>query len=844
MKHKSQYFALGVLALGALFTVLQLTGRPPGRGIGPTAAPGRGSADVIAAEPAHPGSDPGPAPTETSPSERKALSAVDMAAADDVPEADGFDATGIYGTVMDANARPIPGAKTLLFPGTTSITGQEVAQAAGTCDEKGRYRFGGLNLCEAYFIYTEAEGYQPALRYMTSGHDSQVTLRQAQAIRGRVLLAETREPVALARISFEQFHWLPSVLARAGGSPDPLQGRFLKVRESLSNEEGYYELAGLRFDRQQKIRARRDAKSAPQTNEFQLDPGQTDGYDILLDERTTIELVLYDLKSGDPLAIEVDIHGASFTADSEGRIEYSYPGADHARYLRLKAPGYCQTISFHPKSNTTKQLRIPMTRGAVVRGRVVDAKGRAVEGAFVNAGSGSRNNKIPGIEGASLRNEDRRSYSDAEGRYEVFGIVPGAQGLYVRASHRDHARSAKAELNLPNAGDTAEIELVLGDPGSIQGILSIDGEPGSAEIRWSSDNGSGRARSNDRGFYRLRAVPPGEVTLKIRLDGASRRENKDPGEIVAVRLGEVLEHDIDFHTDRVPLSGYVVDERGTPMGGVNVYASADLDEQRHTGRDTTKADGSFYMLVSSGPGLFYRLSAHQNYRTAKKDNISPGADGIELVLPDVGLLRLKAIDAFTRESIGARLYYRRHAEEALTMLYQGGSRFKPGPDGSFLARFPIGTFEVVVTNGDENYVPARIERVRITYEDVTEASTSLDRGVPTGVTFKGDPEVVALFQKEFKQNRIHAISLEQEAERKRGGPYHKREVWGYQRLFRKGDSRGEFRALAPGTYRLLGLPKKVLLRPTTFEIQPRDQEEITIRLERRKKKGNRKGAQR
>lgn len=822
MAHRTLYSAILLFGLGTVLVIVRLADRS-GEAVGaPTIpapsppGPGELPSRVVLEEPAKEGSSPRREPSASPIAPPTSLVTRD--------EGD-FDETGVYGRLVDEQVRPIAAAKVLLFTGESPLFAQTRTLAETTSDEQGRYRFAGLQAVQRYYVYAQAEGFRPGWLRHHSGHDEEFRLGVAASIRGRTLRAESETPLAGVRISAEIRHW------RAGAFRDEVS--------CLTEADGSYALPWLRLDRFQEIIAL-EPGGAPSRHDFQIDPDQHEGYDLYLEQGRPLTLEVYDPAIGQVLTgFPLRIDGMDFVTDSNGHIGYDFVEEKEDLFITVESEGHCRTSVRHRMTESSSKLvRVPMTRGASVVGRVLDAHGNGVAGAYLVLRGGPRHVKPSGFPpNTTAMNAILPTRSGAGGAFEISGVAP-SERVRLRARHAEYGRSAEQPLHLPRMGSRAEVELTLAAPGSIEGTIRIDGTLSSVDVHWSAGGAGSRGRSNDRGAYRFNGIPPGETELWITSD-RSWSNVDHPSDLLYVQADTVIEHDIEVITDRIPISGLVRDTVGIPLAGVAVSASARNEGERYSTSQKTRADGSFHLLVHAVGGMLYHLGAYQGQRAAVLEDVVPGTVDIELVLPDLGLVRLRVVDAFTRKSVrGYRVYYRQYAEQPLTMLRQSGSRFSPGPEGSFLAKLPTGSFELVVCARDQGYVEGRIERVQVSTDSIAQASISLEPGIQVAFEFKGNDKVIQQLKSQLKRKKISILTEEQRLEYKRSSSYFNREIRRNQALVPADSNRAVVEGLSPGTYGFRGIPRGLGFKPASIEIEPRNHQEFSIRVEARKRGGN------
>lgn len=184
--------------------------------------------------------------------------------------------------------------------------------------------------------------------------------------------------------------------------------------------------------------------------------------------------------------------GGQLFEDEEGRFRLESVEVGKSQ-LHVDSPGYAQAeIEVEvAEGETTRDIRIELHPGGVVRGIVVDEEVRPVAGAHVVAvpenekppsgrgrrGPGSIMSDLDSMPSALMGYAaglgllaHREAVSDAEGRFELDGVEAGE--LHLRAFHREQAWGTSPKLTLP-AGGTIEgvrVEMHLG--GGVEGTVT------------------------------------------------------------------------------------------------------------------------------------------------------------------------------------------------------------------------------------------------------------------------------------------------------------------------------------------------------------------------------------
>jgi uncharacterized protein (DUF2141 family) len=292
-----------------------------------------------------------------------------------------------------------------------------------------------------------------------------------------------------------------------------------------------------------------------------------------------------------------------FTNDQgEFDVEKARPGAAGLRITKAGYVAWQQTVA----EAAATPLRVLLTRGAAINGRVVDQYGRAEASVFVVARAAGSSDREPPA---------GRQFSaqvDALGDYRLGGLPPGRYA--VRAMRERDMRKPPnlsreellfgpptyvdvgtdgIEVTLKPGDDIADISFSMPGPApdcgprdsqrpapgivraSIHGrVTGVSGEPlpCAQVIAQSPDASVPPASTDDQGYYTIYGLPAGTFTLAVQASGYvslnSGLVSDGQRQAITLRAGEARDG-ADFTLRRLGmLSGTVRDEHGEPLEGI------------------------------------------------------------------------------------------------------------------------------------------------------------------------------------------------------------------------------------------------------------------------------------
>ncbi|MCX4247110.1 carboxypeptidase regulatory-like domain-containing protein [Paraliomyxa miuraensis] len=358
-------------------------------------------------------------------------------------------------------------------------------------------------------------------------------------------------------------------------------------------------------------------------------------------------------------------------------------------------------------------------RGQSIRGVVLDAEGKPVEGARVSA-----RGKATTDPRARL-GRGRGERSEPDGSFLVDGLLPGTYEL--SASHDEQPSPHEPlEVVVPEGSDVTDITLTMLAHGEIRGIVRDEKGTPVAGVSIDTDGpGWNRASTNDEGRFVLTGVEVGEHRVSaqrgwtdtMRAPGAS--DDDEAGERVTVRSGEVTEVELVVESQNGRITGQVLGEGGEPIADAFVEAVRESDsaakaEGGGRGRARwgswsrqpvlTDDDGRFELDDLAEQGVYSIYANRKGGGEALAEHVAAGSDvTLEIAETSVlaGVVRIEGGGVPRRFQISAR--------DRKSGIYEGDSFLHT--DGQWrLANLPPGTYEVSVDASEGN---AKVEGIEL-----------------------------------------------------------------------------------------------------------------------------------
>ena len=383
------------------------------------------------------------------------------------------------------------------------------------------------------------------------------------------------------------------------------------------------------------------------------------------------------------LAIALSIVGLQFRS-AEG---VETPATSPEPFELADTDGRLQAGTERARSAVESSVAAPTTApaladedDALLRGRVVNAKQRAIAGAEVRAlHSQGRAYEYFGDHDAYVAEEPvGRTISDAEGRFEL-RLPPGRScELRVRAD-------GYAERQVSGARGGANVVVVLRAGASVSGIVrrSPDGEPiAGAQVILQGDEGYApmwKGTTDAAGAYAAEDLDPGEVMLMV-IPVTERPANAS----LVLREGEGAIHDFDLEAGGT-VEGTVRDrDTGLPIAGAELSSWHFLHKVVRT-----DAEGRYLLpgfRCRPGDVLYARAEGYGRLE-ARVETQAGRTIRLDVELLRARIARGRVLDREGSPVAGAYVAARGHSEDAERKIsLEDCVSTRSGEDGRFELR--------------------------------------------------------------------------------------------------------------------------------------------------------------
>ncbi len=694
-------------------------------------------------------------------------------------------------------------------------------------------------------LRVDAEGYAHVNAHFQHVEGLTIRLHRAVTLVGRVLDAETSEPLPGA--SLHRGHG-----SCRGCKPQPVE----------AGEDGRYELGDVPVGRGSVVFVR--AEGYPiEAIAFELDRVEGDRYehDFRLARGTRIRGEVVDFDTGAPVARAMlrERSGSGmnvFRSDEGGRFDFRLPRDPYGGIaLDVSATGYCG-LGFEVPEDADEPIRVRLPRAARIEGVVRDTDGNPVAGASV-AVWGNLQPRI--IERARGELDDFAAFAelpegwdyedeyvptpatttDAEGRFRSTGLIPHTLGYAVHASHPDAGTAEVEAPRLGAPGETTWVNVALAPEipgGTIRGRMLLNGEPTAGRIAWKGPTDGDSLEVGPSGAFLFEHVEPGTIQLTASPGALRYAFTLMDGRVVELEVesGQELEHDVDVELPMAEISGRVTYADGRPAA--NVFVRAGSREKWVQLGGNADADGNYAIAVPDLDFLYY-VHVFHGPEGAQRDGIAAGTSGVDFVLPAFGRLAYRVRDSATGEPIANLELFWRRANDTGWKSAQSGRYHDADPKGWRRVELPVGHIDLQPRAVKYGYrvkiIPAVYvaegedegNRVEIELDPGVELSFKLAKGLarPEGHT-------VLLLEDDAWDGVRHWRS-ESGGNHWDGGAHYPLLTMQERRLDFDEEGVARLKGLSPGPHRFKVFPDDVAILPERVLVEEHPTEPIELRWE-------------
>ncbi|MBN1418165.1 MAG: carboxypeptidase regulatory-like domain-containing protein, partial [Planctomycetes bacterium] len=447
----------------------------------------------------------------------------------------------VSGRVVDGEGRPIEGATVKAQLVSEGLDVNFMSGKTVRSDGNGAFLVGGLEP-GAYIAAAEAAGY--LTRSVTgvqvvSGRttaDIEIRLGEGSSVAGRVM-DPAGEPISGATVTVT----------------DTSEGSRREVR--TTNARGEFRIDSL-GQSPVEIEVKMDGY---QTARRPGVPVNSEGLEFILERLGTMRGTAYD-ETGNPVTaysvrpemVSGDASSAAeglktiTAASNDGVFEYKGLAAGTYR-VYLRAPGYAgvtiEGIQVRPGETAVVPDAV-LSAGGILDGQVVDARGRAIEGAqvsIVGGASAFRRSARPTDAGAGA-SVISRVRTGPDGRFEFAGLRDGVVKLSVEHPAYITAYEDGIDVTLRTAARGRRIVLEAG--AEIAGVV-VDGagkaRPDASVYLQTEGRSVDRQVSDADGRFRFGGLAPGLYVVRVHEFARPGEAPRGSAENVTVRAGQIAQ---------------------------------------------------------------------------------------------------------------------------------------------------------------------------------------------------------------------------------------------------------------------------------------------------------------
>ena len=526
----------------------------------------------------------------------------------------------VSGRVVDSLSKEgIAGARGNLTDVDSFTEGNNgAAPVSFVTDESGYFTLNSLP-ASTYVMAIKADGYadyngwqgRGRINLSTGGETAlgDIVMLQATSVIGRVLDAETNDPIAGANVELRK----------------PRQWGGMETEATISDEEGAFRISDVEPGSYSlKVRAEAFAMvlfdgvtvevgSIHDTGDIKLERGLSLRGTVTGPDNEPLEGVKIELR--EPPSGSFDFGGgdkivASGVTNKKG--EFELLGVSEGKWdLEAELEGFAKYTDRIEVDTRPDTLEIRMSRGGTIRGRLLDGEGNPVAETFVAATSHSASSyglfksQPATMVGLLLQEAAVSANTDADG---VFVLTNVPEDTYVVSTFMLDSQS----LWKDNVRVQDNREVDIGDirpaaPGSLQVTVTEDGAPvGEVEIRLASGAGfmgAGEVRgvTDSMGVVLIEKVPAGTWYVRTSRD-QSQFDTELNARRVTVKAGETTEFKLELR----PKDGVFLHGRVTMNGKASItdIILIGTGERADVMKSINPIEGGYYEIVGLKTGSY------------------------------------------------------------------------------------------------------------------------------------------------------------------------------------------------------------------------------------------------
>ena len=544
----------------------------------------------------------------------------------------------ISGEVRDSTGKPIAGVKVMAYLESesqeSSIFVRDAKKREATTDSQGRYRIAALepNKYELRIIL-------PNTYFSIDSPRMIVEVGPGEAVTGADMNLGATSLSISGRVTFNDGKPVMGHHISANKISDS-HTQFISTANT--NADGYYEIKWLdeehykvtvneimSYSEGQSRRVRAGATDINFKIDYPEDPrssyGTIEGRVIHAHTGKPITDFEFALRNDDQPYFNTDIYTS--VQDPDGFFScYAPPGR---MSISVHATGFPQTAEWEDigklkSGKTISNVEIQLVPSSGVNGRVVNAMGQPVSGAYLYLG--------PLWEFRSISPAYATAKSDDQGRFKLEGLSQDEHTIY--AYHDDYATTS-TEFYADPSRETS-FEIIMAKGGAIEGNVRFDGEPVPGQnVDVSVDDIGHDVKTDDSGYYIVEDIRPGEVTVSVWL---ASTDSLDLPKLLQthetlIENNKVTTLDFDFGDEGCLLEGIVTLNGELARGGIVTFETQSGEEDREH-YSSIGRDGR-YAIDSASPGkvrMIVMVDVHAGEQGDAEDGMR--REIIEMEIPD------------------------------------------------------------------------------------------------------------------------------------------------------------------------------------------------------------------